>query len=411
LTVAGWAADKYSDKIQAGQAAKAAPGEIKIDGKLTEKAWSKADKLTNFRVAGSLKLADPSPTVLTAFDKNNLYIAWICPKLPIKGCGDKNDGGAMFRDETLEFFIGDPVSPQSWRQFVITPDGLKFDSQDGDAYINFDWQYAVQKNANGYVAEWAIPWTALGADPVKHKILRLNFSRGRKSVDDTEEGSSWSIFRTGYREREGFGFLLFDTPAKAIAPMIKQLRAVAGKYSSVPVVQAALNELNAGNPDNFIAYLNLTAKLQSAVKAAETSAAGKGLAANKKTRSPLLLSNWNEDVELEQAKEFQLPLLVKLVKKPDPAKLNYRMAINEFAHQAFLVSALKGINSVSLAAGDLTTADGKVIKADKISFYQITDVVKECMEGADFAANPDLDAIFATNEETLIKAQEAISKI
>ena len=48
---------------------------------------------------------------------------------------------------------------------------------------------------------------------------------------------------------------------------------------------------------------------------------------------------------------------------------------------------------------------------DKIGFYQITDVVKECMEGANFAANPDLDAIFATNEETLIKAQEVISKI
>ena len=48
---------------------------------------------------------------------------------------------------------------------------------------------------------------------------------------------------------------------------------------------------------------------------------------------------------------------------------------------------------------------------DKISFYQITDIVKECMEGANFAANPDLDAIFATNEETLIKAREIISKI
>ena len=48
---------------------------------------------------------------------------------------------------------------------------------------------------------------------------------------------------------------------------------------------------------------------------------------------------------------------------------------------------------------------------DKIGFYQITDIVKECMEGANFAANPDLDAIFATNEETLIKAQEVISKI
>ncbi len=48
---------------------------------------------------------------------------------------------------------------------------------------------------------------------------------------------------------------------------------------------------------------------------------------------------------------------------------------------------------------------------DRIGFYQITDVVQECMAGADFAANPDLDAIFATNEETLIKAQEIISKI
>jgi 1-deoxy-D-xylulose-5-phosphate reductoisomerase len=48
---------------------------------------------------------------------------------------------------------------------------------------------------------------------------------------------------------------------------------------------------------------------------------------------------------------------------------------------------------------------------DRIGFYQITDVVQECMAGADFAANPDLNAIFATNEETLIKAQEVISKI
>ena len=48
---------------------------------------------------------------------------------------------------------------------------------------------------------------------------------------------------------------------------------------------------------------------------------------------------------------------------------------------------------------------------DRIGFYQITDVVHECMAGANFAADPDLDAIFATNEETLIKAQEVISKI
>ena len=48
---------------------------------------------------------------------------------------------------------------------------------------------------------------------------------------------------------------------------------------------------------------------------------------------------------------------------------------------------------------------------DRIGFYDITNVVQECMEGADFAARPDLDAIFATNETTLAKAEEIIRHI
>lgn len=48
---------------------------------------------------------------------------------------------------------------------------------------------------------------------------------------------------------------------------------------------------------------------------------------------------------------------------------------------------------------------------DRIGFYQITDVVSECMESVDFIAHPDLDAIFATNSETQHKAEEIINKI
>ena len=48
---------------------------------------------------------------------------------------------------------------------------------------------------------------------------------------------------------------------------------------------------------------------------------------------------------------------------------------------------------------------------DRIGFYDITDVVSECMEGADFAATPDLDNIFHTNEATLAKAGEIIGRI
>ena len=48
---------------------------------------------------------------------------------------------------------------------------------------------------------------------------------------------------------------------------------------------------------------------------------------------------------------------------------------------------------------------------ERIGFYDITDVVAECMDGADFAASPDLVDIFEYNDDTLIRAEEIIQRI
>ena len=48
---------------------------------------------------------------------------------------------------------------------------------------------------------------------------------------------------------------------------------------------------------------------------------------------------------------------------------------------------------------------------ERIGFYDITSVVRDCMDGVDFVAEPDLDTIFATNAEALAKAGELIEKI
>ena len=48
---------------------------------------------------------------------------------------------------------------------------------------------------------------------------------------------------------------------------------------------------------------------------------------------------------------------------------------------------------------------------ERIGFYDITSVVRECMDGVDFVADPDLDTIFETNSEAYIKAGELIDKI
>ncbi|MBQ6688413.1 MAG: 1-deoxy-D-xylulose-5-phosphate reductoisomerase [Bacteroidales bacterium] len=45
---------------------------------------------------------------------------------------------------------------------------------------------------------------------------------------------------------------------------------------------------------------------------------------------------------------------------------------------------------------------------EKIGFYDITGIVEECLNGADFVADPDLDTIFGTNTRTLAMAADII---
>ena len=48
---------------------------------------------------------------------------------------------------------------------------------------------------------------------------------------------------------------------------------------------------------------------------------------------------------------------------------------------------------------------------ERIGFYDITDIVGECMAGADFVAEPDLETIFNSNEAALARASELIGKV
>lgn len=47
----------------------------------------------------------------------------------------------------------------------------------------------------------------------------------------------------------------------------------------------------------------------------------------------------------------------------------------------------------------------------EIGFYDITDIVSDCMNGTDFVANPDLETIFQTNDAVYAKAAEAAIKL
>jgi 1-deoxy-D-xylulose-5-phosphate reductoisomerase len=76
--------------------------------------------------------------------------------------------------------------------------------------------------------------------------------------------------------------------------------------------------------------------------------------------------------------------------------------------------AYKSLEKGGNMACIMNAANGAAVAAflqERIGFYDITDVVSECMAGVDFAAESDLDTIFRTNEAALAKAGEIIGRI
>lgn len=84
---------------------------------------------------------------------------------------------------------------------------------------------------------------------------------------------------------------------------------------------------------------------------------------------------------------------------PDPLRFpNLELAKAAFRRGGNIPCVLNAANEVAV----------KAYLNDEISFYGISDLLEQCMNGASFVANPTLDDIFATHEETVRKAQELI---
>ena len=108
----------------------------------------------------------------------------------------------------------------------------------------------------------------------------------------------------------------------------------------------------------------------------------------------------------------RLPLNNQKLNFAELGKLSfYEADQNKFPALALAYEALaKGGNlpCIMNAANEAAVA---AFLEERIGFYDITKVVEECMQTAEFAPSPDIDNIFQTNEETLAKARELIGKI
>ena len=82
--------------------------------------------------------------------------------------------------------------------------------------------------------------------------------------------------------------------------------------------------------------------------------------------------------------------------------------MERFPCLALAYDAIKRGGNIPCALNAANEVAVQAFLQDRIAFYDIARICEACSTGADFVADPSLDDIFATHEETLAKAREMV---
>jgi len=196
-----------------------APSQVPcIDGKLDEKIYNKLPWLKPFGgFIEQKRHAAPqvSTRAFVAYDAKNVYIAVRCaePSMTDQIIKGNTRDSNIWAGECIDIAIlklGQPTDDVSgeFYHFILNPRNIQWDAINTGTSAALDynpkWQSATSRNANGWIAEIAIPWQDIGvADACKGLHIHANIARRRMA--DTLEYSSWSQYVSGFQEPQHLG--------------------------------------------------------------------------------------------------------------------------------------------------------------------------------------------------------------
>lgn len=184
--------------------AKQISGKPEIDGKLDETCWQTAEGITDFvQIEPRQGEATNHPTtVRILYDLENLYIGVFCSdslgRKAIRATDLKRDFDWRSHD-TFAICIDGFNDKRNSISFVTNPFGaqkdyLSFDATLFDSDWNGRWKVRTSITAEGWIAEFEIPWKTLRYAKEPSASLRswgINFLRLRRA---TNEISVWSPY-------------------------------------------------------------------------------------------------------------------------------------------------------------------------------------------------------------------------
>ncbi len=175
---------------------------IKIDGRLTEAAWQKAQHISNFtqRELNEGQPATERTEVAVLYDHKNLYVGVWCYDSNVNGLvaqGMQRDF-QFDSDDDFEFILDTYHDGRNGYLFVTNPNAARFDAliQNNGERINESWDgvwnVKTTITEKGWFAEFVIPFSTLKFSTKPEQIWGINFERNIRRKREQVLWQGWS---------------------------------------------------------------------------------------------------------------------------------------------------------------------------------------------------------------------------
>jgi hypothetical protein len=216
-----------------------APEPPAIDGRLTERLWSRVEPVGDFWLGDGLERPQLPTEVKLCWDEANLYIGYLCIDSDIWGTM-RNRDDRLYEEEVAEAFLSSGGDVTRYYEFNFSPHNVVYDAQvecpeHGDRSlmkVDVSWDCAGLRSAvqvvgtlddhsdidQHWTVEVALPFSQIGRGgrtAADGERWRANFYRIDRAGEG--EGSCWSPTLAkppNFHVPERFGHLIFsDEPA------------------------------------------------------------------------------------------------------------------------------------------------------------------------------------------------------
>lgn len=231
-----------------------------VDGGLDEACWQTAEMTRPFVAIGGAAV-DVATQALACWDREHLYVAFICPEPRMKDLEDRIARADVGRfDESVELFLdaaGDRYSYVQLRVDILGNRDTHRRADLGDS-LTPQWAGAVQRGVDAWTVEIAVPFAMLeAAQPGPATLWNWNVNRQRLAHGGPVQWTCWSDTKGGFHSPDRFGRLIFSDFRAWLRFHIR---------AQVEAVEAEMGDLVSRYPqaaDSFLRQIEHLDRLQS----------------------------------------------------------------------------------------------------------------------------------------------------